>query len=400
MNKDLIEKVKSFVEELLKGEDSGHGMEHINRVFDLAMKFAQNEDCNVEVVALGALLHDVDDYKLFGKHNQEELSNTRTILSQLDVSHNTKEAVINIIKNMGYSKRLKGISPTTIEGKIVSDADMCDALGASGIVRTQKYSLKHGREFFIKDAFPIDEIIADQYTKKSSDSSVCHFFEKLLKLKGLMLTSSGRKEATKRHDFMVSFLRQVFDEENAPEWHTYLSKYLEKLEKSQTTELKLNTISFYLEQATEKDKNVLFKLLQYSLFEESETDLNEMNENAEFDYQYFNKYFTDNDRFAYLIKEQSSNKLLGFAMVNKHTEVVSDGWCIAEFLIIPKYRRLGIGKKVAFSLFDKFNGNWEVSPSFGSEKAFVFWKKTISEYSKNNFKVVNNMFVFESTKQE
>lgn len=396
----MIEKARLFVEELLKGEDSGHGMEHINRVFDLAMKFAQNEDCNIEIVALGALLHDVDDYKLFGKQSQEQLSNTRAILNQLNVSDNTSEAVIDIIKNMGYSKRLKGICPTTIEGKIVSDADMCDALGASGIIRTQKYSLKYGREFFVKDAFPIDEIVADQYTKKSSDSSVCHFFEKLLKLKGLMLTSSGRKEATKRHDFMVSFLRQVFDEENAPEWHAYLNKYLEKLEKSQTTQSEVNIINFYLEQATEKDKNVLFKLLQYSLFEESETDLNEMNSNAEFDYKYFDKYFTDNDRFAYFIKETISGKLLGFAMINQHTEVVPNGWSIAEFLIIPKYRRLGIGKKVAFELFDKFDGNWEVSPSFGSKKALTFWEKTISEYCNNDFKIVNNLFVFSNLKSE
>ena len=163
----MIDKAKKLVEELLKDEDSGHGMDHINRVFDLAMEFAQNEDCNLEVVALGALLHDVDDYKLFGMQNQESLFNTKAILNKLNVNNTTKEAVINIIQNMGYSKRLKGICPTTIEGKIVSDADMCDALGASGIIRTQKYSLKHGREFFVKDAFPNNEIIANQYTKTS-----------------------------------------------------------------------------------------------------------------------------------------------------------------------------------------------------------------------------------------
>lgn len=397
MDNKLIEKAKSFVEELLQGENSGHGIEHINRVFDLAMKFAQNEDCNIEIVALGALLHDVDDYKLFGKQSQEQLSNTRAILNQLNVSDDTSEAVIDIIKNMGYSKRLKGICPTTIEGKIVSDADMCDALGASGIIRTQQYSLAHGREFFNKDTFPNNNISADKYSKTGSDTTVNHFFEKLLKLKGLMLTSSGEKEATKRHEFMISFLRNVFNEENVHEWNTYLNNFLDNLEntshKEQITERTRSNIEFFLEEVSSKDKNILFKLLQYSLFEESETDLNEMNSNAEFDYKYFDKYFTDNDRFAYFIKEEISGKLLGFAMINQHTEVVPNGWSIAEFLIIPKYRRLGIGKKVAFELFDKFDGDWEVSPSFGSKKALAFWEKTISEYC-NNYNFINNIFVF------
>ena len=397
MDNELIEKAKSFVEELLKDEDSGHGMDHINRVFNLAMKFAQNEDCNPEIVALGALLHDVDDYKLFGKQNQESLFNTKTILNKLNVSNRTKEAVINIIQNMGYSKRLKGIQPNTIEGKIVSDADMCDALGATGIIRTQQYSLAHGREFFNKEIFPNDNLSADKYSKTGSDTTVNHFFEKLLKLKGLMLTSSGEKEATKRHEFMISFLRNVFNEENAHEWKTYLNNFLDNLEnsphKTQTNEPTRSNIEFFLEQVGAKDKNILFKLLQYSLFEESETDLNEMNEKAEFDYKYFDKYFTDKDRFAYFIKEENSGKLLGFAMINQHTEIFSHGWSIAEFLIIPKYRRLGIGRKVAFALFNQFKGNWEVSPSFGSKKALAFWKKTISEYC-NNYNFTKNIFVF------
>ncbi|MBP3630312.1 MAG: HD domain-containing protein, partial [Clostridia bacterium] len=67
----MVEKAKRLVEELMKNDDSGHGIDHIDRVLDLAMSFAEKQDCNKELVALGALLHDVDDYKLFGNENQE-----------------------------------------------------------------------------------------------------------------------------------------------------------------------------------------------------------------------------------------------------------------------------------------------------------------------------------------
>ena len=225
----MIEKAKKYVEELLGNENSGHGMDHIVRVYDLAMKFAEKEQCNKEVVALGALLHDVDDYKLFGQESADKLINANRILNELQVNDKVKEDVLYLIKNMGYSKRLKGIFPKTIEGKIVSDADMCDAVGVNGILRTYKYSMKYGAGFFDKNLWPDDDIVAEKYTKKVADTTVCHMFEKLLKLKGLMLTESGRNEAEQRHNFMITFLRQVFKEENASEWDEYLNQYLQNL---------------------------------------------------------------------------------------------------------------------------------------------------------------------------
>ena len=153
-------------------------------------------------------------------------------------------------------------------------------------------------------------------------------------------------------------------------------------------------IEFYLDKVNECDKEVLFRLLQYSLFEESENDLNEMNSEAIFEYKYFDSYFLDNERYAYFIKEKNSHKLLGFCMINDHVEVFEKGHSIAEYLIIPKYRRNKIGKKVAFEIFDRFKGNWEVKPSYQSEKAYKFWENVISEYTKNNFEITNEIFTF------
>lgn len=224
----MIERAKRLVENLMFNENTGHGMEHINRVLDLSLKFAESEDCNREIVALIALLHDVDDYKIFGATSQENLTNTNAILNELSVEHDIGKIVVDNVAKIGYSKRLKGVVPPTIEGQIVSDADMCDALGANGILRVHQYELKHNKPFFDRDVWPMEEVNGQTYGKKCSDSAVCHMFEKILKLKDLILTESGMKEANERHDFVVYFLKQLFKEEKAYDWQQFLDSSLEK----------------------------------------------------------------------------------------------------------------------------------------------------------------------------
>lgn len=224
----MIEKVKEEVYKLLSSDDSGHDMSHINRVLNLSLEFAKNENANKTIISLIALLHDVDDYKLFGNESEENLLNAKRIMKDARVESNIQTEVLSELDCIGYSNLLKGKRPSSIEGKIVSDADMCDTLGANGILRVYKYSLKHGKPFFDKNIFPIEDMSADKYTRKCADSSVCHFFEKTLKLKKLMFTDAGFKEASKRHQMMVDFLYQLFDEEETDDWKIYLDKYLEK----------------------------------------------------------------------------------------------------------------------------------------------------------------------------
>lgn len=224
----MIEEVRKQVYELLGKDNSGHGMDHINRVLRLSLEFAKNEKADSDIVSLIALLHDVDDYKLFGIEHAKNLTNARKIMDNAFVNKEIQEKVLSEVERIGYSKLLKGFRPQTIEGQIVSDADMCDALGANGILRVYTYSMKNNKPFFDKNIFPIENISAEQYTKKVADTSVCHLFEKVLKLKGLMLTDSGRKEAQKRHQTIVEFLNSLFREEDTPEWSNYLEQYLKK----------------------------------------------------------------------------------------------------------------------------------------------------------------------------
>lgn len=153
-------------------------------------------------------------------------------------------------------------------------------------------------------------------------------------------------------------------------------------------------MNIILDKVEEENKDVLYRLLEYSLFEESLNDGNEMNDEAIFEYKYFDLYFTEDDRDAFFVREQETNKLLGFVMINTYMQKCTDGHSIAELMIIPKYRRNKIGKKVAFECFNLYKGNWEVSPSFGSNSAYLFWKKVIDEYTNDDNKLNDGIFVF------
>ena len=153
-------------------------------------------------------------------------------------------------------------------------------------------------------------------------------------------------------------------------------------------------MNIILNRVKEEEKDVLYRLLEYSLFEESLNDGNEMNDEAIFEYKYFDSYFIENDRDTFFVREQETNKLIGFVMINTFMQKSSSGHSIAEFMIIPKYRRNKVGKKVAFECFDMYKGNWEVSPSYGSDSAYNFWKKVIDEYTNDDNKLDDGIFIF------
>ncbi len=235
----MIEAVKSQVSLLLDKDQSGHGTDHINRVLDLSLKFCKKEKANKDIVSLIALLHDVDDYKLFGIDSANNLTNARAIMDHCGINFDIQQEVCFALRCIGYSKRLKGLVPNTIEGMVVSDADMCDALGANGILREYAYCMNHNKPFFDKNNFPTDELMKTETGSICANSSVCHMFEKILKLRRMMLTESGKIEAEIREKIVIDFLYQLFREEDAIEWIDYLNQYL-KEERTNYRKRKIN----------------------------------------------------------------------------------------------------------------------------------------------------------------
>lgn len=227
----LNEKVKAHMNQ----DSCGHGFDHVERVSQIAQKLMQNlSDIDKEIVALASLLHDADDYKLFGQEACDNLTNAKRIMNECGVDEKTKQKVCEIISSMGYSKFLKGIRPTSKEGMIVSDADMIDATGINGIIRTLNYAFsrcqKYGTPVFDKNEWPEINMSAERYKSRDrkSDNCINHFFEKTLRLGNLMMTEEGHRMAKVRLSRMVEFLRGYFDENDVPEWNEYLENYLKQ----------------------------------------------------------------------------------------------------------------------------------------------------------------------------
>jgi len=225
-----FDKISEAVQEILGGDNSGHGFDHVMRVRDLALDFAKLENADAEIVELAALLHDVDDYKLFGQEAAETLPNARRILTENNIDKETSAKVLEIISTMGYGKSLAGIRPKTLEGMVVSDADMCDN-GAHGILRPHAFGLTHGQVFFDKTIPPDDaDISPAKYQASKQTHVVQHYFNKLLLIHTILLTDAGRAEGLKRYQIMVDFLRELFREEKADDWAEYLEEFVKGLE--------------------------------------------------------------------------------------------------------------------------------------------------------------------------
>ena len=142
-------------------------------------------------------------------------------------------------------------------------------------------------------------------------------------------------------------------------------------------------MNYEIVEAKSAEKNKMYALLQFALYDGSQYIDNDINEDCIFEYNWFDNYFTDTDRLAYFIKDKE--KYLGMVLVNENLKFNKNGKSIAEFLILPKYRRNHIGKRVAYDIFAKFKGNWEVEPMENNPIAYSFWHNVIAEYTNNNY---------------
>ncbi|MFD2908685.1 HD domain-containing protein [Flavobacterium ardleyense] len=200
-----------FVKEKLKNAEGGHDWFHVERVYNNALLIAEEETCDLQVVKLAALLHDVADSKF---HNGDETIGpkmAREFLISQNLEQETINHVISIIENISFKGGNFESDFNSKELEIVQDADRLDALGAIGIARTFNYGGFKNRTLYDPNVQPNLSMSKEEY-KNSEAPTLNHFYEKLLLLKDKMNTETGKKVAKKRHDFMVSFLSQFYAE--------------------------------------------------------------------------------------------------------------------------------------------------------------------------------------------
>jgi len=210
-SKEQINKTIAFVKEQLTNAEGGHDWFHIERVYKNSLLISKNENVDVFIVQLGALLHDIADSKF---HNGDETVGpkvAREFLFNINVDSKAIEHVIKIIENISFKGGNEIQKFKSPELDVVQDADRLDALGAIGIARTFNYGGFKNRALFNPDIKPNLNMSKEEY-KASSAPTINHFYEKLLLLKDKMNTKTGKRIAEKRHKFMELYLEQFYAE--------------------------------------------------------------------------------------------------------------------------------------------------------------------------------------------
>ncbi|MEA9413640.1 HD domain-containing protein [Flavobacterium sp. PL02] len=210
-NSEIISKTITFVKEKLNDAEGGHDWFHIERVYKNALLIANNTPCDVTVVKLGALLHDIADSKF---HNGDETIGPRTarlFLESENVSEEIIAHVVSIIENISYKGGNFEKKFNSTELDIVQDADRLDAIGAIGVARAFHYGGFKDRTIYDPNIAPITNMTKEEY-KKNNAPTINHFYEKLLLLKDKMNTETGKQIAAERHRFMETFLSQFYAE--------------------------------------------------------------------------------------------------------------------------------------------------------------------------------------------
>ncbi|MDA8216002.1 MAG: HD domain-containing protein [Dehalococcoidales bacterium] len=201
---EILKAAALFVKREMVGDASGHDWWHAYRVARTTRVIAQEEGANRFVCELAALLHDVADEKL---NDTEEagLRKVRASMGENGVDQAAAAHVLEIISTMSFrgGGRPGMRSP---EGRAVQDADRLDAIGAIGIARVFAYCGARGLPIHDPNLPPRAHLTAEAYRHEKS-SGINNFYEKLLKLKDLMNTRSGRRMAESPHLFMADFLR-------------------------------------------------------------------------------------------------------------------------------------------------------------------------------------------------
>lgn len=212
MNKEqIIDKTADYIKNKMTGESSGHDWWHVYRVWKNAIHIGEQEDVDLFVVELAALLHDIADWKFHDGDDDIGPRLAREWLESLAVDENVIAHVSQIIKDISFKGAGVATTMKTIEGMVVQDADRLDAIGAIGIGRTFAYGGNKGREMYDPEIKPQAHESFEQY-KNNQSNTINHFYEKLLLLRDLMNTASAKRIAEKRHALMEKFLDDFLQE--------------------------------------------------------------------------------------------------------------------------------------------------------------------------------------------
>lgn len=212
----VIEKTRQYLQDNFKSEATGHDYWHFYRVWQLAKHIGQKEQAtDMFALELAALLHDIADWKFHEGDEEAGPRAARVWLQNLSVDEKVIVHVEDIIRHASFKGASIKNNLTTLEGKIVHDADKLDAIGAIGIARAFATGAYFNEIFYDPTIPPQTYASAAEYRAAKdvpNRTVINHFYEKLLLLKDRMLTTTGRQLAEERHAVTERFLKEFLAE--------------------------------------------------------------------------------------------------------------------------------------------------------------------------------------------
>jgi len=205
LGNQVFEKIKERSEQFLK--HSHHDKSHVERVYNLAVRLAREEDADLDVVKAAALLHDIaramEDEGKISDHAKIGAEMAGKVLEEVDFPEEKIDKVVHCVKVHRFKK---GIEAESLEAKILQDADRLDIIGAVGIARVFTRGGWSNKPIHDPSIPP-----KEKYNGKSA-SSVNHIYEKLLKVKDTINTKTAKKIAQERHRYVEQFLERLLRE--------------------------------------------------------------------------------------------------------------------------------------------------------------------------------------------
>ncbi|WP_147802249.1 HD domain-containing protein [Alkalicoccus halolimnae] len=209
MKRSWINEAEIFSKNFFAHDTSGHDWEHTNRVRNQAVEIARIEGADTELCEIGALLHDVIDEKFHSSKSEGELV-VQAWMTKQAIPEKLQTNIISMISSVAFQGG-NNQSPPSLEGAVIQDADRLDAIGAVGIARCFMYAGNKGTPMYTPGQAVRESMSEGDYRDRSA-AAITHFYEKLLLLKDLMNTETGKKRAEVRHERLLTYLDDFYSE--------------------------------------------------------------------------------------------------------------------------------------------------------------------------------------------
>lgn len=211
-----IELLEKKIMEIFHGENTGHDLNHLKRVYNIALTIQEKEGGDRFVIGVSALLHDI--HRIIEKDTgkfcppKDSLLMISKILEEIDFPKEKEENILHCIEfhdEYGFTK--DGKSVTDVETLILQDADNLDAIGAIGVGRTFSFGGAHNVPMWVPEIQFAKNFEGEH---KLDPSTLHHIYSKLFELKNNMNTNTAKNMAIERHKFMELFFEHFKNEWN------------------------------------------------------------------------------------------------------------------------------------------------------------------------------------------